>query len=98
MPSQTILVLDDLPVGVLGADLAAAEGVDVAALIVKILAVGALALHRPYRDRPVAGEDVLLVVPAHVGNHLEAVGQGLADGLLALERAADRLGPARQPE
>ena len=33
-----------LPVGVLGADLAAAERVDVAALVVQLLAVGALAL------------------------------------------------------
>ncbi len=82
----------------MAADLAAAEGVDVAALVVQVLAVGALALHRPYRDRAVAGVDVLLVVPAHVGDHREACRQRLADRLLALERAADRLGPARQPE
>src|SRR5579883_404178 len=96
--SEPILVLDDLPVSVFGADLAAAERVDVAALVVQVLAGAALTPHRPHRDRAIAGEDVLLVVPTHVGNHLEAIRERLADHLAPFERAADRLRPTRQPE
>src|SRR5262249_42267123 len=96
--SQPVLVFDDLPVGVLGADLAAAEGVDVATLVVQVLAVAALAAHGPHRDRAVAGIDVLFVIPAHVGNDLEASSERLADGLAPTQRAADWLGSARQPE
>src|SRR5438270_831376 len=50
----------------------AEEAVDVAALIIQFLAIGALAAHRPDRDRLVAGEDIVLPVPAHVRDLAEA--------------------------
>src|SRR5262249_24100724 len=44
---QPVLVFDDLPEGVFVEDLVALEALDVAALIVQLLAVAALAAHRP---------------------------------------------------
>src|ERR1051325_3999622 len=93
---QPVLVLDDLPECVLVDDLVALEAVDVAALVIEVLAVGALAAHRPYRDRPIAGQDVVLVLPAHIGDLLEAVGERLSYRRLALQGAPDRFRPARQ--
>src|SRR6266702_7656102 len=95
---QPVLVLDDLPECVFVDDLVAFEAVDVAALVIQLLAVAALAAHGPQRDRPVTGQDVFLILPAHVGDLPEPVGEGLADCRLALQRAPDRLGPARQAE
>src|SRR6267142_309979 len=97
-PSEPGLVLDDLPEGVLVDDLVALKAIDVAALVVQLLAVAALAAHGPDRNRPVACQDVFLVLPAHVGDLPKAVGEGLADRRLAFQGAADRLGPARQAE
>src|SRR5437588_833107 len=76
---QPVLVLDDLPERVLVDDLVAAEFVDVAALVVQLLAVASLAAHGPDRNRAVAGQDVVLVLPAHVRDLLEALRQRLAD-------------------
>src|SRR5258706_15634623 len=95
---QPVLALDHLPVGVLLENLAGAEFVEVAALVIERLAVGARALDRPDRHRAVAHQDVFLVLPAHVGDLLEAVGQRLTNRRLAGGRAADRLRPARPVE
>src|SRR5690242_2089334 len=91
-------LLHELPVRVLVEDLVAAELVDVAALIVEPLPVGTGAGHHPDRDRPVAGHEVVDVVPAHVADDLEPVREHLADGGLALHPAAARLGPAGHEE
>src|SRR5437016_12078143 len=88
-PLEPGLVLDDLPEGVLVDDLVALEAVDVAALVVQFLAVAAPAAHGPQRHRPVAGQDVVLALPAHVGDLLEAVAQCLPDRRLAAQGAAD---------
>src|SRR5437764_2884889 len=79
LPSEPVLVLDDLPERVLVGDLVALEAVNVAALIVQLLAVRAFAAHSPQRHRLVARDDVVLAVPAHVGDLLEAVGERPAD-------------------
>src|SRR5437016_4663450 len=97
-PLEPGLVLDYLPEGVLVDDLVALEAVDVAALVVQLLAIAALTAHGPQRDRPVPCQDIFLILPAHVGDLPEAVGEGLPDRRLALQRAADRLGSARQAE
>src|SRR3954454_1104829 len=99
MQLQPILVFDDFPERVLMDDLVVGiESVDIAALIIQILTVGPFAAYRPQRDGAVAGEDVLLVLPAHVGDLLEAIGERPEDRRLAPERAADRLRAARQAE
>src|SRR5690349_10118324 len=96
--SEAGALLHQLPVGVLVEDLVAAKLVDVAALIVEPLPVGAGAGDRPDRDRPIAGHEVVDVVPAHVADDLEAVRQHLADGGLAGDPAAAGLGAAGHEE
>src|SRR5436190_14483548 len=86
---QPLLVLDDLPERVLVDDLVALEAVDVAALVIQFLAIGALAAHDPQGHRVVAGQNVVLALPAHVGDLLEAVAERPADRRLALQDAAD---------
>src|SRR5204862_5833564 len=90
-PLQPLFVLDDLPEGVLVDDLVALEAVDVAALVIQFLAVRAFAAHNPQRHRVIAGQDIVLALPAHVGDLLEAIAERLADRRLALQRAPHRL-------
>src|ERR1051326_979641 len=93
---QPVLVLDDLPECVFVDDLVALKSVDVAALVIEVLAIGAPAAHGPYRDRAIPGENVVLVLPAHIGDLLEAVGERLPYRRLAFQGAPDRFRPARQ--
>src|SRR5262249_4874019 len=95
---QPVALLDQLPVGVLVEDLVAAELVDVAALVVEHLAVGAPPGDDPHRHRAVAGDPVVDVVPPHAADHREAVGEDAPDRLLAAHAPAARLRSAGHQE
>src|SRR5215471_19150475 len=89
---QPVLVFDDLPERVLLDDLVAVEVVDVATLVVEVFSVRPLAAHGPQRNAAVASEDIFVVIPAHIRDLLEAVGERRADCGLTAQRPADRLG------
>src|SRR5262245_25267775 len=93
--SEPVRLLDDLPVGILVEDLAAAELVHITAAVVQLLAILALDGHRPHRHRAGAAHEDVDVVPPHVGNDLETIGQNAPDRFLAVHAAAYRFGPAR---
>src|SRR5581483_1496544 len=74
-PLEPLALLDELPVRVLVEDLVAAELVEIAAPVVEPLAVGAGAGDHPYGHRPRSRDELVDVIPAHVGDDLEAVGE-----------------------
>src|SRR5262247_2863304 len=80
---QPILLLHQLPVRILVQNFVAAELIDVAAAIVEPLAVGAGAGDHPHADGAVAADERVNVVPTHVADDLEPVGEHFADGGLA---------------
>src|SRR5215813_10558140 len=86
---QPISLLDELPVGVLVEDLVAAKLVDVAPAVIQALAVLALAGDHPDGHGPVAADEGVDMIPAHVGNDLEAIGEDAADGVLAVHAPTD---------
>src|SRR5215467_13347785 len=91
---EPVLVLDDLPVGIFVEDALAAKLVDVAALVVELLAVRAGTRDHPDRHCAASRHEVLDVIPAHVADDLEAIGEHLPDGRLAMHAPAGGLGTA----
>src|SRR5262249_42077090 len=96
--SEPVALLDQFPVGVLVQDLVAAKLVEVAAAIVELLAVRAGAGHHPHRDGAGARDERVHVVPAHISDDAEAVGEYLAHGGLAAHTAPFRLRSPRHQE
>src|SRR4029453_8359607 len=96
--SEAVPVLHQFPVGVLVEYLVAAKLVEVAAAVVQLLAVDAGAGHHPHRDSAVASDERVDVVPAHVGDHAEAIAEHLPDGRLAVRSPPLRLRSACHQE
>src|SRR5262249_55159505 len=81
---ESVLVLDDLPVGVLVEDALAANLVDAPPLVVDLPPARAGARDHPHRPRALARHEVLDVIPAHVADDLEAIREHFPDGRLSV--------------